>query len=123
MSKEFILLAMIFCHIVDDFYLQKWLASAKQKSWWSENAPDVFYQYDYIWALLTHAFSWSFMIMLPIAFNMSFAIDCKFVIMLLINLVTHAFVDDLKANKKAINLCLDQTIHLCQIVLTACMFV
>ena len=24
---------MIFCHVVDDYYLQGWLASAKQKKW------------------------------------------------------------------------------------------
>lgn len=27
----FILFCMIFCHIIDDYYLQGWLASAKQK--------------------------------------------------------------------------------------------
>ena len=31
MSKAFIVLWMIFFHIVDDYYLQGWLASAKQK--------------------------------------------------------------------------------------------
>ena len=34
MSKAFIILWMIFFHIVDDYYLQCWLASAKQKQWW-----------------------------------------------------------------------------------------
>lgn len=34
----FVLLAMVFCHIVDDYYLQGWLASAKQRKWWEENA-------------------------------------------------------------------------------------
>ena len=24
---------MIFCHIVDDYYLQGWLASGKQRKW------------------------------------------------------------------------------------------
>ena len=35
MSKLFVLLAMVFCHIVDDYYLQAIgpLASMKQKSW------------------------------------------------------------------------------------------
>ena len=32
MYKILLLLAMIFLHIVDDYYLQGWLASAKQKS-------------------------------------------------------------------------------------------
>lgn len=29
--KIFILFTMIFCHVVDDYYLQGWLASAKKK--------------------------------------------------------------------------------------------
>lgn len=36
--KTILLLTMLFCHIVDDYYLQGWLASAKQKSWWEKNA-------------------------------------------------------------------------------------
>ena len=39
---------MIFCHIVDDYYLQGKLASMKQKSWWEKNAPDRLYKYDYL---------------------------------------------------------------------------
>ena len=62
--KTVLLLVMLFCHIVDDYYLQGWLASAKQKSWWEENAPDKLYKNDYIMALCEHAFSWTFMIML-----------------------------------------------------------
>ena len=34
--KIVILFTMIFCHIVDDYYLQGWLASAKQKTWGGE---------------------------------------------------------------------------------------
>ena len=64
MIKFIILLSMIFCHIVDDYYLQGWLASAKQKQWWVNNSPDLMYKYDYLMALFMHSFSWSFMIML-----------------------------------------------------------
>lgn len=39
---------MIFSHIIDDYYLQGWMASAKQKSWWEQNAPDKLYKYDYL---------------------------------------------------------------------------
>lgn len=54
--KILFLLGMIFCHIVDDYYLQGWLASAKQKEWWSKNAPNPLYKYDYIMALFMHSF-------------------------------------------------------------------
>ena len=123
MNNLFLVLSMIFCHIVDDYYLQGWLASAKQKKYWQDNAPDKMYQYDYIWALIMHAFSWSFMVMLPIAFSLSFDVNVLFVVVFVFNVVIHAFTDDLKANKKKINLWVDQIIHLTQIVITAIIFI
>ena len=75
---------MIFCHIVDDYYLQGWLASAKQKKYWEENAPDKMYKHDYIWALIMHSFSWAFMVMLPVAFFMGFNINMKMILIKLI---------------------------------------
>ena len=75
MNNVFIILAMIFCHIVDDYYLQGGLTSMKQKKWWQENAPQKLYKYDYIVALIMHSMSWSFMIMLPIAISMSFDVS------------------------------------------------
>ena len=118
MNKSFIFMLMIFCHIVDDYYLQGWLASAKQKKYWQDNAPDRLYKFDYIWALLMHSFSWVFMVMLPIAYIMNFNIPFMFVIVFISNILIHAFVDDLKANRKKINLMQDQTIHLMQICFT-----
>lgn len=122
MNNTFIILLMIFCHIVDDYYLQGWLASAKQRSYWKENAPQDMYKYDYIWALLMHSFSWSFMIMLPIAYTMSFNVDPLFILVFGINATIHAITDDAKANKKTINLWVDQIIHMVQIVATAVTF-
>ena len=119
MNTAFIVLLMIFCHIVDDYYLQGWLASAKQKKWWEENAPNKLYKYDYIWALITHSFSWAFMIMLPIAYVYNFKIDVSFIVCFIANLVGHACTDHEKANKFTINLWIDQVVHLSQILLTA----
>jgi hypothetical protein len=120
MNNFFIILFMIFCHIVDDYYLQGILAKMKQKVWWKENAPDdIHYKYDYIWALIMHAFSWAFMIMLPIAVVMNFQVDLLFGIILGMNVIIHAIVDNEKANKFRINLWVDQLIHLAQIAGTA----
>jgi hypothetical protein len=110
---------MIFCHIVDDYYLQGWLASAKQKKYWQDNAPDKMYRHDYIWALLMHSFSWAFMIMLPIAFVYEFNVSNFFVYIFILNVIVHAITDNEKANKFTINLWVDQLIHLSQITLTA----
>lgn len=119
MNNFFVILLMIFCHIVDDYYLQGILASLKQRLWWKQRASEPKYKYDYIWALIMHSFSWAFMIMLPIAFVMNFEIDILFGIIFGINVVIHAIVDNEKANKQRINLWTDQILHLAQIFGTA----
>lgn len=123
MSFVFLLLCMIFCHIIADFNLQGWLASAKQKSYWEvQTAGKKKYKYDYIPALLTHSFSWTFVMMLPIVFVNDFNINWIFVVAFIVNIIIHTVVDDLKANKKKINLWQDQLIHIVQIVITAFIF-
>ena len=114
---------MIFCHVVDDYYLQGWLASAKQKKWWEENAPDNLYKNDYKVALLVHSFSWAFSINLPVLVYALFfqtlpAIILPYFILLVVNMIIHCIVDNLKANKLEINLIADQSIHLCQILIS-----
>lgn len=119
MSRLFAILWMVFFHVVDDYYLQGWLASAKQKSWWKENAPDKRYEHDYIWALIMHSFSWSFMIMLPIAYVHQFNVGFSFFILFVLNVIVHASADNAKANQKTINLWQDQLIHMGQIYFTS----
>ena len=119
MNNAFIVLFMIFCHIIADYNLQVWLASAKQKKWWQENSPDILYRYDYILALLMHSFGWTFMIMLPIAIAVNFQIDVLFITIFIVNVIEHARVDNEKANRATINLWIDQLIHILQITLTA----
>lgn len=114
---EFLLL-MVFSHIVDDCYLQGWLASAKQKEWWKKNAPQPLYKHDYLVALLMHSISWSTMIMFPILFHNFFIITYKFLFMWLFNVVIHFITDNEKANNKSINLIQDQLIHMIQIGIT-----
>ena len=118
-NNVFIILCMIFCHIITDYNLQGWLASAKQKSYWEKNAPDEMYKHDYICALVMHSFSWTFMIMLPLMYAVDFKVDSFLLFLFVINILMHAIVDDLKANDKCINLWQDQLIHMCQIAMTA----
>ena len=68
-NNIFVLLAMIFLHIFDDYKIQAGvLAMLKQRDWWREqDTYKPLYKYDYIVALIMHSFSWAFMIMLPIA--------------------------------------------------------
>ena len=115
-TKFLIFVSMVFCHIVDDYYLQGWLASAKQKSWWKKNSPDQLYKYDYIAALFMHSFSWTFMMMLvPTIYIILFG-GKYYPLVFAVNLIIHMITDNLKANAKVINLCQDQLIHMIQII-------
>lgn len=118
MNLVFLFFLMLFCHIFDDYYLQGWLASAKQKKWWKDNAPQSLYRYDYIAALIVHSLSWSFSIMLPLVIYHEFNCGALYIILFVINTIIHALVDNLKANLLKINLCVDQSIHLIQIIAT-----
>lgn len=117
----FILFAMIFMHIVDDFYLQGILSKMKQKNWWKEQDgyKDI-YKYDYIVALFIHGFSWSFMISIPLVIFKG--LHWALLVCIVVNTLVHAGIDNLKANKKEINLIVDQYFHIAQVVLTwSCM--
>lgn len=125
--KIALLFTMLFLHIVDDYYLQGFLASAKQKSWWERNNPDKLYSKDYIMALFEHAFSWTFMIMLvPTVFTYFNPCDLSYklyVFMFCLNLLIHVITDDFKANQHKINLIQDQTIHIIQVVISWIVFI
>ena len=121
-----ILVFMLFLHIADDFYLQGILASMKQKSWWESNVPNIddsIYKKDYVISLIIHGFSWSFMIFLPIIFFNNFVVDEVLFFAIILMGLSHSYVDDLKANRKQINLIQDQTTHIIQILLMWLIFV
>lgn len=122
MNAVFVFLWMLFFHVVADYNLQGWLASAKQKSYWEKNAPDELYKSDYVCALIMHSISWSFMIMLPVAYYLGFTVDEAFVIMFIVNVIFHVIIDHAKANWGLINLWHDQLLHIIQIVLTFIIF-
>ena len=127
MIKLIVLLSMMFLHIVDDFKFQGILSSMKQKSWWEKNYPNKRYRYDYVISLIIHAFSWDFMIHIPIIiylfyYNMYDRDFIMFICTFVFNLVIHAIVDTMKANLKILNLIQDQIIHLYQIIFTFLIF-
>lgn len=120
-----ILLLMFYCHRLEDYYLQGILADFKQKSWWKEHYPDPLYKKDWISALITHSFSWSIFIMIPIfwyGYINGVIADFKFnilcLVVVLINTIIHSIVDTLKANERRISLSADQNIHMLQVFFT-----
>ena len=130
-SNFYILLWMIFNHVIDDYFLQGILATLKQKDYWigecskkGELFNKSIYKYDYFAALFMHSFSWTFMIMLPLVIYTKFTIDPIAVLgVFAINLIIHFVTDHAKANWKVINLCTDQFIHIIQIFATWLVFI
>lgn len=113
-----ILVSMFFCHIIDDYVLQApCLCNLKQKSWWESNAPDRKYRFDYVVGLLVHSMSWGTMIMLPIIIALKGELNYLW-FFLPINIIQHAIIDHLKANRRVINLVQDQSLHALQIIAT-----
>ena len=72
-------------------------------------------RYDFIAALVAHSFSWTFMVMLPIAVT-SYTLSGLFYVVFIINVIIHAVTDNAKANEKRISLAADQLIHVGQVV-------
>lgn len=125
MSNWFILLFMIFCHVIDDYFIQSagCLSFLKQYDWWKENEPNHKYRNDYVVGLLAHGFSWSFMVMLPIFIKYNFNIDWHLIFAFCCNWLLHSWVDHLKANCRWINLIQDQLIHMLQILVLFMLYV
>lgn len=121
MNSAYVLLLMIFLHILDDFHLQGCLANLKQKSWWATNAPDPKYKNDWVPSLLAHCISWSMMVMAPCVIFMTIPVWLV-VIMLGFNIVVHFVVDNAKCNLFLIGLVEDQMFHLAQIIFTFLVF-
>lgn len=117
-----VLVAMMFCHIIDDYKLQGILASMKQRDWWKKEAPDPLYRHDYIIALAEHAFSWTCSIHIPVLIYCLATHTHKdawiYVVVFIFDWFVHAITDNAKANWHKINLIEDQAIHIIQIFLT-----
>lgn len=70
-------------------------------------------------ALIMHGFSWSFMVSLPILiFYYKGYPSYNYYMILITNMLLHAFIDNKKCNKFEINLLQDQYLHLMQIFST-----
>lgn len=121
-SAFLLLIAMIWCHLDNDFRKQGILASMKQKSWWEqqEGYNDT-YEFDYIAALWTHAIWWGIELHIPVIAYIWYKGQLTpthiglLVFVMAVQIATHKIIDDAKANLKLINLVIDQSLHVFQI--------
>ena len=123
MNNLFILIFMLFMHVIADYNVQGCLANMKQKSWWVDqcnqlNVGFAKYKNDYKMALFMHSFSWAFLVMLPLFIADGFNLSLLGFWGLVWNTEIHYFIDDFKANDHMINLVQDQIFHIIQIVVT-----
>lgn len=112
------LLAMLLAHVIDDFGLQHFthLNELKTKAWWIEqcylakkynNIDTSIYRHDYIVCLVLHAFKWSCMTLLAGVLVLGLPSTWLLALLVVLNTVVHAFIDDLKANRLKLNLVQD----------------
>lgn len=115
----FIFFIMLFLHILEDYKIQGWLAEGKRKDFWQNFGMK--YKDDYKICLIEHGFQNSFMIHSPLLFI--FGIYNIFIyISIILYAFIHAYIDDLKANKKVINLIQDQILHIICILIISFIF-
>lgn len=121
LTIEQVLFVMIGMHIFADFIGQGWFMQGKQKAWWQKMCQkelgkklgETKYKYDYLVGIVLHSLFWSMLVCLPF-FGLRSLWNA-----VLLNTAFHAVVDDLKANRGALNLIQDQLLHLFQIGVTA----
>ena len=123
MNDVMILIGMIWLHIFADYHLQGILCFMKQMEWWKKQPGySEKYRRDYRSALFAHAFEWAFIVMIPMLWSVinggTWHDGRMYVFLLIANYITHAYVDDAKANEGRITLRKDQAIHLSQILAT-----
>ena len=118
-----IVVLMFLCHLLADYSLQGWLATAKAKSYWKDTETP----HDWVMALFCHSMMWGIMIYLPFIFigEIDFGgwVEALFWLTLPVNIVLHILIDNLKANKKKIDLITDQCLHFLQITTTWLLYV
>lgn len=104
---------MIFCHFIFDCYFQT-NKTMKNKQWWKKRHDKSMKQYNYLIGLMIHSFVWSFGILLPFTFVNK---ELNYVL-LIMNTLIHAIVDNLKTNEKRLSSVQDQILHIVQIIIT-----
>lgn len=123
MNALHLFVLVMLLHFFADFNLQigATLHQMKQRSWWVDQCSKLKlgftpYRNDWIVALLIHSMVWSMLSYLPLVLNTQNGWLISGIVVG--NTIVHAVIDHLKANRRCINLVVDQILHLVQISIT-----
>lgn len=122
-TRLIILVSMLAMHVIGDWVLQTPLmCDLKQKAWWQQNYGFQKNARDYKMVILMHSMLWSACVMMPVLVYQLWigCSDLKAIVLLLvfvINMLVHAWIDDLKANKDKLSLVDDHAVHLLQVAI------
>lgn len=115
-----LLATTILMHLLADYPLQGILASMKQKKWWGQNAPGPMYKRDWVAGLICHSAMWGIMCAIPsvavCCWLGDWAMGVATLGLMAAAIALHCAIDDLKANRRAINLLQDQSLHILQLL-------
>ena len=103
------------CNIADN---EKRIAMSKKFMEYNSNVYEAKnaisrHKSNFVAGLLCHSVMWAVVTFLPLMFVVN---SRTFTVLIMTNVVIHALIDHLKCNKEMINLCVDQLIHLVQVV-------
>ena len=124
MNTLHLFILVLLLHFYSDFNLQigAHLHDMKQKEWWERMferegiIDNANYRYDWVAALLIHSGVWSMLTFLPLLLATD---KCWLMVGIVsLNTIVHAMIDHLKANRRSINLIVDQGLHFVQIITT-----
>lgn len=131
MKELLLFFGMFVMHYLGDWVLQTdVIAKYKQKDSWEDLiAKDRMYENDYSCVMELHCLFWSICIHVPIVIyeyittgfiyeDFPSFFEIFLLASIIINMIIHYVVDELKANRKLINLRTDQSLHYIQIAAT-----
>jgi len=128
MNKAQLIILVLVLHFISDFNLQigAKLHEMKQKAWWRRMFKEYgiidHKKYDDDWsaAMWIHSFVWASVTFSPLAWI--YGDRASIYVLIILNMVIHAFIDNANANLMSINLWQDQLMHLGQIGCTLLYF-
>lgn len=123
MKLLLILFMMIFIHYLFDIFSLNVIEKYKNKEYFEKTFPKKMCKYDYINYLITDSYLWSMSILLPIIININGHITWASFMGIIVNGIIRGIIEDLRINKKIINIFSANICYIFQIFVTESIYV